>query len=254
MSDLPPPPPPPPPFPAPPGARPRIRWGIGDAIWAFVVGLIVSVIAAAPFIDADSGVTAPTVLIASLYAQDIGIIGWLSMVARRKGVGSLGADFGLTFRPAIARGFGELKWLLIGVGVQLLALVPTALLQELHGGDAKQDVVRTAEKAHGFEVLLMIVGVALLAPFTEELLFRGALLRSFLRRMTPMVAVFASALIFGLVHALGDPSVGTLVALPAIVALGVVSGYQAVRTGDLARSIMLHVGFNSLSVILLFST
>jgi membrane protease YdiL (CAAX protease family) len=250
VSELPPPPPPP----APPGARPRLRWGTGDAIWAFVVGLIVSVVAAAPFIDSESSVTTPTVLIASLFAQDFGIIGWLYLVSRRKGVGSLSADFGLTFRPAIARGIGELKWLLVGVGVQLLALVPTALLQELHGGDAKQDVVRTAEKAHGIQVLLMIVGVALLAPLTEELLFRGALLRSFLRRMTPMAAVFASALVFGLVHALGDPSIGTLVALPAIVALGVVSGYQAVRTGDLARSIMLHIGFNSLSVILLFTT
>ena len=44
------------------------------------------------------------------------------MVARRKGLGSLAADFGLTFRPALARGIGELKWLLIGVGVQVAAL------------------------------------------------------------------------------------------------------------------------------------
>jgi hypothetical protein len=231
-----------------------VRWGIGDAIWAFVVGLVLGVLFAVPFVDADSSVTTPTLLIVTLFAQDFGIIGWLTLVARRTGLGSLGADFGLTFRPALARGIGELKWLLIGVGVQIVALVPTLLLQEIHGEGAKQDVVRTAEQAHGLQVLLMVVGVALVAPLTEELLFRGVLLRGLLRRTTPAIAVFGSALIFGLVHAVGDPSVGTLIALPAIVALGVVSGYQAVRTGDLARSVMLHVGFNGLSVVLLFST
>jgi membrane protease YdiL (CAAX protease family) len=56
------------------------------------------------------------------------------------------------------------------------------------------------------------------------------------------------------VHALGDPSVGTLIALPAIILLGVVSGYQAAKTGNLSRSIMLHMGFNALSAVLLFTT
>jgi membrane protease YdiL (CAAX protease family) len=253
----PPPPPPPPPQPGPafPRARPRIRWGIGDAIWAFVVGSLLGAVAAIPFLSDDkSSVTTPTILIVTIFAQDLGIIGWLAMVARRKGVGSLAADFGLTFKPMLARGIGELKWLLIGVGVQLLALIPTELLVEIHGSSAKQDVVKTANRAHGLEILLMVVAVALLAPLTEELLFRGALLRAVMRRTTPDKAVFAAAVVFGLVHAIGDPSVGTLVALPAIIALGIVSGYQAVRTGDLSRSVMLHVGFNALSVILLFTT
>jgi membrane protease YdiL (CAAX protease family) len=61
-------------------------------------------------------------------------------------------------------------------------------------------------------------------------------------------AVFVSAAIFALVH-FGDPSIGTLMAFPAILSLGLVSGYQATKTGDLANSIMLHMGFNTLSVI-----
>jgi putative transport protein len=35
--------------------------------------------------------------------------------------------------------------------------------------------------------------------------------------------------------------------------LGIVSGYQAVKTGNLSRSIMLHMGFNALSAVLLFT-
>jgi membrane protease YdiL (CAAX protease family) len=66
--------------------------------------------------------------------------------------------------------------------------------------------------------------------------------------------VLVSAVVFGLVHALGDPSLGTIIALPAIILLGVVSGYQATKTGNLSRSIMLHMGFNALSALLLFVT
>jgi membrane protease YdiL (CAAX protease family) len=98
------------------------------------------------------------------------------------------------------------------------------------------------------------VTIVLLAPLTEELLFRGTLLRSLLRKMSPEWAVLVTAVAFGLVHALGDPSIGTVIALPAIILLGVVSGYQAARTGNLSRSILLHVGFNALTVVFLFTT
>jgi uncharacterized protein len=244
--------PPPPPMPgaAFPGARARIRWGIGDAILAFVVGTICALVAAAFVIDSPK----PLQLIVLIAAQDFGIIGWLAVVARRKGLGSLRADFGLTLRPAAGSWFRDVKWFFAGVGLQIVALIPTQLLVEIHGSTAKQDVVSTADKARGLEVVLMVLAVALLAPLTEELLFRGALLRSALRKTTPDRAVFITAAAFGLVHAIGDPSVGTLVALPAIMLLGVVSGYQAVRTGNLSRSVMLHIGFNALSVVLLFTT
>jgi hypothetical protein len=88
-----------------------------------------------------------------------------------------------------------------------------------------------------------------LAPLAEELLFRGALLRALMRRTSPAWAVFGSALVFALVHPLGDPEVGSVIVVPAILTLGVVSGYLAVRSGDLSRSIMLHAGFNLLTVV-----
>jgi membrane protease YdiL (CAAX protease family) len=99
----------------------------------------------------------------------------------------------------------------------------------------------------------VILAVAALAPIAEELLFRGALLRALQRKTTPGWAVFVSAVVFGLVHVIGDPSVGSLIALPVIVLLGLVCGYQAVVTGDLCRPIMLHMGFNALSAVLLFA-
>jgi uncharacterized protein len=100
---------------------------------------------------------------------------------------------------------------------------------------------------------VLALAIVLLAPLTEELLFRGTLLRSLLRRISPDAAVFVTAVAFGVVHALGDPSVGTLIALPAIILLGVVSGYQATKTGNLSRSMLLHMGFNALTAVYLFT-
>jgi membrane protease YdiL (CAAX protease family) len=233
-----------------PGPRRRIRWGIGDAIAAFVIGLGVSVFAAAFVINASK----PVQLIVLIAAQDFSIIGWLALVARRKGLGTLRADFGFVLRPTQGSWLDAVPWFFAGIGLQLAALLPTALLTAIYGHTAKQDVVNSADKAHGWQIPLIVLSVAILAPVTEELLFRGALLRALLRRTTPNVAVFVAAGVFGLVHVAGDPSAGSLVALPAIILLGVVSGYQAVKSGDLTRSILLHVGFNALSAVLLFST
>jgi membrane protease YdiL (CAAX protease family) len=64
--------------------------------------------------------------------------------------------------------------------------------------------------------------------------------------MDPAWAVAVSALVFALAHLL-DPSLGTLAVLPALFALGAVSGVLALESGDLSRSIMLHIGFNLLT-------
>ena len=220
---------------------------------AFVVGLVVSLIAAAVVLDADHP-NDPGTLIVLICAQDFAIIGWLALVARRKGTGSLRRDFGLTLRPAKGPWLDDIPWFFAGIGLQLAALLPIGLLNSLYGHTAKQDVVRTADKALGWQIPVIALAIVVLAPVTEELLFRGALLRSLLRKISPDAAVFVTAAVFGLVHALGDPSIGTLIALPAIILLGIVSGYQAVKTGNLSRSIMLHMGFNALSAVLLFTT
>lgn len=214
-------------------------WDFGIA---WVVGLLGSLVGAVLVVDARK----PVQLIVLLAAQNAAIIAYLVWVARHKGVGSLHSDFGFVVRV------GDVAWFFAGMGLQLVSLIPTALLVALHGDDAKQDVVNIANRAHGLEIPLIILGVAVLAPLTEELLFRGTLLRGLMRRVDPGWAVLVSALGFGLIHAVGDPSVGTLIALPVIMLLGVVSGVQAVRTGELSRSILLHMGFNALTAVFLF--
>ncbi|HEX6310961.1 MAG TPA: type II CAAX endopeptidase family protein [Acidimicrobiia bacterium] len=235
-----------------PPAPPRVRWGLPDVALAWVAGLVGAVVLGALAIgvldvpDDDVGDDVG-VLLATIVGQTAAVVAVLFAVARAKGRGSLRRDFGLTVR------LGDAGWLAAGVGMQILlrlALWPIAHLAE---GDDAQSVVELLEDAAGPGLVLFGVAVVVLAPLGEELLFRGALLRALLRRTTPAWAVFGSALVFALVHPLGDPGVGSVIVVPAILALGVLSGYLAVRSGDLSRSIMLHAGFNLLTVLALFA-
>src|SRR5262249_14970175 len=115
--------------------------------------------------------------------------------------------------------------------------------------DSAQEVSKALEHSSGAGRVLFGLAVVLVGPPVEELLFRGALLRSLQRRWSAAVAIFVSAAIFGGIHLVGDPGAGYV--LPGLLLLGLVSGYQAVKSGDIVRSILLHMGFNLLSAIAL---
>jgi uncharacterized protein len=228
-------------------ARPTVTWGLGDFALAWVVGLLAGVVAIGLVVSGAGDELTAGESAVLLVAQDSATIGWLVLVAHRKGMGSLGADFGFTRRPP--DGWGSLiGWVFAGVGLQVVVLLPLYLLQEVHGDDATQGVVDAINRGSGAGKFALAAGALLLAPVTEELLYRGVLLRSLLRRCSPGLAVLISAAVFAGVH-LADPSIGTVIALPALLLVGLVCGYQAVRTGNLWRPVALHVGFNALAVV-----
>ena len=111
--------------------------------------------------------------------------------------------------------------------------------------------MNTADQASGWQIPVLALAIVLLAPLTEELLFRGTLLRSLLRKMSPggggvRDARWCSA--WSTCWAI--PSVGTLIALPGDhPPRAWCRATRRVRTGNLSRSILLHMGFNALSVV-----
>ena len=235
-------------------ARPRVRWGLPDVGLAWVVGLIAalivsSIVAAAAGVDTSRVGDDVGVLLASVVGQAIGVIGTLELVARRKGRGSLGTDFGLVARLPGGRWTTAALWLLAGVALQLAILPFLQIVVDVHGKAETQDVVEQFKQARGPALVLFAVIVVTVAPVSEELLFRGALLRALQRRMTPAWAVFVSALAFAAVHPLLSPSIGSVIAIPGLFALGLLSAALAIRTGNLSASILLHAGFNLLTAV-----
>jgi membrane protease YdiL (CAAX protease family) len=86
------------------------------------------------------------------------------------------------------------------------------------------------------------VAVALVGPIVEELVYRGAGI-TFFAGFGSTVAVIATAVAFGLGH-------GLLLALPALVFFGLVTGVLRVRTRSVYPSTIVHCAFNATSLIL----
>jgi membrane protease YdiL (CAAX protease family) len=233
-------------------ARPTgraLRWGLGDVVWIWLVGLVAGAVAGAVTagLRGRTGAADPDGidLVVGLFAQNGVILAALAGVSRVKGRGTLRADFGLVVR------FRDWPWLAAGVLLQVVSLGLVALLDAVGGSLDEQQAVRTLERSQGPEIVLVVLGVALLAPVVEELLFRGLLLRSLLRRTSPVAAVVVSAVLFAGAH-LFDPSTVPLMA--PLLLLAVISGIRSVRTGELSQSILLHAGFNLLSAVVLVVT
>jgi hypothetical protein len=223
-----------------------LRWGLPDALVAWIVGIVAAVVAAVPFIGADGRIPDDQEVVATLvllFVQNAAIVASILAISHTKGLGSLRRDFGLAFEPR------DLVWVLAGIGLAVAAGILVLPITELAGlKDSSQDVVQTFERSAGIpEKIGVAAGVVLIAPLAEELLFRGVLLRSLLRRVSPFAAVSVAAVVFAVVHVLGD--LGTGYYVPAFLLLGLVSGWRAVSTGRIGQSVCLHAGFNLLAAI-----
>ena len=228
-----------------PARHPGVSWGLGDFFAVYFGGLVAGfVLASIGYgISGDQPDHAGALTIGlALLGQFGGWIVGLVLVSRRKGRGSLSADFGLAVH------LRDAWFLAVGVGLEIalaLMVLPLADLVD----NQRQDVVRDLETSHGLRLALLVLFAGLIAPVCEELLFRGLLLRALRRRFSPVVAVVVSALVFALAHPLLDPTWGSFVIVPALFGLGAISAAAAVRRGDLSVSIMLHVGFNLLTTL-----
>ena len=215
------------------------RWGLGDA----VLGLLVGFWAANLTVGLWSALAGSTDR--SLGAMAAGWIGlWTGLVGvpllttRRKGTGSLAADFGLRARPSDGAG------LAVGVLCQLLALPALYfLIQRLTGDlDVSRPARQLAEDFDGAAFVVVGLMATFAAPVVEELFYRGLLLRAAARRFGPRWAVLGSSVVFGMSHF-------QLVQFPGLFVFGVALAVLALRTGRLGASIAAHVAFNAVAVI-----
>lgn len=150
----------------------------------------------------------------------------------------------LTLKPAWLRGDPRTARLL-GAEVGFGAAVALVTLGWVASGHPVLDPGTEAivSEASLARILLAFVAVAVVAPFVEELLFRGVVAES-LRRHGAAVAVGVSALLFGLAH-LQWSAVG----ITYFTVCGVVLGTLYWRRG-LWASISAHAAFNGSLVVL----
>lgn len=121
------------------------------------------------------------------------------------------------------------------------SLIPSSWLQEL-----MPELPNTAEKA--FDLVLkdrwgyFIVG--LLAPLSEELVFRGAILRELLKwKENPWIGIIISAMLFSLVHM--NP-----VQMPHAFLVGILLGWLYYRTNSIIPGVTWHWVNNTIAYVM----
>lgn len=242
------------PFPIPkPGWHVRPWWGLGDVLLG--IPLIVAVaflgtVVGLAFVPRDelSGVTngsidAPVALLAcSLVAQQVAQGLWPWVVSKWKGLG-LVADWRLRFKP-VDLGIG-LGAAIMAFGLAAVASGAVSSLVNLTD-ESQAENTQFLLDAKGTPWLAVFLVAAIVgAPLTEELLFRGLILRAFEKRFGKVVAVIGSIVAFTLPHFTGSNLDGTLVLFASIGAVGLVFGVVAVVTDRLGPTIVAHVIFNA---------
>ena len=106
------------------------------------------------------------------------------------------------------------------------------------------DIKAAMEILAGGPIFVSLLCTAVFAPFFEEWLFRGIVLRGLLGKLKPVWAILLSAVVFGLFH------MNLWQAIPAAL-MGLLLGYVYWKTGSLKLTMLMHCANNTLSVLLM---
>jgi membrane protease YdiL (CAAX protease family) len=156
------------------------------------------------------------------------------VIAARWGATSVGQ----ALRRLGVRGFrpGALKWMLAAIGAYI---VVAAVYAGLFGTPEQEDI---AESFGTWPLQVLLIAIA--APISEEVCFRGMLFGGLRERMPRLLAALVSALIFGGLHALTGLS-----AVPPLIAFGFILALLYEKTGSIVPGILLHMLNNSIALI-----
>lgn len=221
-----------------------VEWGVNDAVLVMLGANLLAFLGGGLFLAAgviESGRDVP-ISVTALVLTNLGL--WFGYgfgpywLATTKGRGIV-SDFGLFGRPIDVP---------IGVVVGLvaqLALVPLlyAPIEWIVDVDPSATARELIESVGGEgERWLLVLSAVVLAPFFEELVFRGLLLRSIQRAVGPLAAAAISSAVFAIVHLSVDQ-------LPGLFLFGLLASGLALWSGRLGPAIVMHMVFNAVALV-----
>ncbi|MFT7464742.1 MAG: membrane protease YdiL (CAAX protease family) [Pseudohongiellaceae bacterium] len=187
----------------------------------------------------DVGLT--TSLIVQAGCNGISVLGLLAVGSRLPGgLASLGLRRHKGPNPLV---IALASWLMILPLLALAKVVNEELLIAAGQTNLVQDHMLRFVDEGTINAIWVWSAMVLILPLCEEILFRGALYGGLRRRLPAPVAIFASGLLFGLLH---DPSV----ILPVTV-LGMLLAWLYERTGSLLVPYLTHLLQNGITLTIL---
>lgn len=225
-----------------------MRWGLGDALLAGATGYLVAILVSATWVGVTGDTSATWgVTVLSTIGLWAGFAGVPWLVSLRKGRGSLAQDYGWRIDLRVDIVVGVVAAVMTQFAVLRLVTYGFSLFEpDIELSQGAQDMAERVDTVR-FAVL---AGVFVLgAPLAEELLFRGILLRSLVRRWGGGVGVVGSGLVFGLVHAEGGNAASVGAVVTGLAILGIVLAWLTERYGRMGPAIVAHITFNFVAVV-----
>jgi membrane protease YdiL (CAAX protease family) len=248
------------PGPAPvtlPDGRPKVTWRFLPTIGVALLGFLLGSLAAAPVFallgDTTDGGASGVSELAQGIVVDAVLIGtllaWLG--TRHRGWREA---LRLVPRSRVARevaiGAG------LGVAVRLVAGIAAAIVIAILTAVTDREVAvpeQVTGDLQGFELVVFAVFAVVVAPVTEEFLFRGLIYRSIRDRHGIALGAVVSAVLFGAIHYVPGPWPDALALQITMVVTGLGLALVYERRTTLLAPIVGHAAFNLIAVAVIVS-
>lgn len=144
------------------------------------------------------------------------------------------------FRPVNTKKSQLLKYMFIGIFIQAVTEILYTIVQSIMQAGGINDYTADMDSYLGAKTIIATALYScIVAPITEELLYRGFVMKN-LSRVSQRFGIIASAVLFGLAH---ENIAQFLLAVP----VGIFMGRIVVKHNSLIPSILVHMTVNTLA-------
>lgn len=233
------------------------RWGMGDVAYGLltffggqVAATLLAVVLGLIDLDTSAGtvdldLSVPVIML-TVAAGWVGLVGWPLLCTYRKGQRSLAKDFGFAITG------GDVGWgVLGGLAALAISVAANVLWIVASGDEPPSNAGFLPDQPSVFEGLLLFLAVAVGTPVAEELFFRGLFLRAAAKRWGVRVGLIASTAVFGLMHLQTFDVHGVFIVFVTGL-YGGVFALLAVWRDRIGASIVAHMVVNGTGVLTLF--
>lgn len=191
---------------------------------------------------------------ATVGALIVSIVGELLLLAATVGFGRKAVQRVGGYESAVGlsrvRGRDWLPWIagvgIVVVGRLVIGGLIAAFQPHIDIGQASNLQLEHREPA---SIVLLLLLTVVIAPVTEELLFRGFMLRTLMQRVRFWPAALITTVVFAGAHAYEvNTAVGIAILVASVGLIGLANSYLVRITGRLTPAVMVHATFNLLAV------
>lgn len=235
-----------------PDGRPKVTWRflptLGVALLGFLIGSLAAVPLFAALGDTTDGGASGVSELAQGIAVDVVLVGTLLVWLRARHRGWREA---LRLVPASRVGREVAIGAGLGVAVRIVAGIAVAIIIAILASMTNEDVAvpeQVTGDLQGFQLVVFAVFAVVVAPITEEFLFRGLIFRSIRDRHGVAIGALVSAMLFGAIHYVPGPWPDALALQITMVVTGFGLALVYERRKTLLSPIVGHAAFNLIAV------